>query len=59
VSPAASLLWQRARTRWPEYSSAMDKKEINSPKLTAHFVIMDVRRMLLLAFLAHYVWRVF
>ena len=23
----------------------MDKKEINSTKLTVHFVIMDVRRM--------------
>jgi hypothetical protein len=38
----------------------MDKKEINSPKLTAHFVIwMCAGCLLLLAFLAHYVWRVF
>src|ERR1039457_6411505 len=38
----------------------MDKKEINSPKLTAHFVIwMCVGCLLLLVFLGHYVWKVF
>ena len=38
----------------------MDKKEINSPKLTVHFVIwMCVGCLLLLLFLGHYVWKVF
>ncbi len=37
----------------------MDKKEINSPKLTAHFVIWMCVGCLLLVFLAHYVWKVF
>ena len=38
----------------------MDKKEINSTKLTVHFVIwMCVGCLLLLIFLAHYVWKVF
>jgi hypothetical protein len=42
-------------------SSAMDKKEINSPKLTANFLfwICGVGGLLLAIFLAHYVWRVF
>ena len=30
---------QHSQTTVFEYSSVMDKKEINSPKLTAHFVI--------------------
>jgi hypothetical protein len=39
----------------------MDKKEINSPKLTANFIfwICGVGVLLLFALLAHYVWRVF
>jgi hypothetical protein len=45
--------------RWA-YPPIMDKKEINSPKLTTHFVIwMCVGCLLLLAFLAHYLWKVF
>jgi hypothetical protein len=43
------------------YNPAMDKKEINSPKLTANFLfwICGVGGLLLLAFLGHYVWRIF
>ena len=38
----------------------MDKKEINSPRMTAHIVIwMCVGCLLLAVFLAHYVWKVF
>jgi hypothetical protein len=38
----------------------MDKKEINSPKLTEHFVLWAVLLgLVLLGLLAHYVWRVF
>jgi hypothetical protein len=38
----------------------MDKKEINSRKLTAHFVLWAVLFAgLLLGLLAHYVWKVF
>jgi F0F1-type ATP synthase membrane subunit b/b' len=38
----------------------MDKKEINSPRLTAHFVIwMIVACLLLFAFLGHFVWKAF
>jgi hypothetical protein len=38
----------------------MDKKEIESPKLTARFLIWISAFMLLLfALLAHFVWRVF
>ncbi len=41
------------------YSAVMDKKEINSPKLTARFVVwMCVGCLLLLLFLAHYMWKV-
>ena len=38
----------------------MDKKEINSPKLTANFLIWicGVGTLLLVAFLAHFVWRI-
>ena len=42
------------------YAYGMDKKEINSPKLTIHFVVwMTVGGLLLLAFLGHYMWKVF
>jgi hypothetical protein len=38
----------------------MDKKEINPPKLTMHFVLWAVVfGLLLLGLLAHYVWKVF
>jgi hypothetical protein len=41
----------------------MDKKEINSPKLTANFLIwicgVGGLVLLALALLAHFVWRVF
>jgi hypothetical protein len=39
----------------------MDKKEINSPKLTLNFLIWigGVFMLLLFALLAHFVWRVF
>jgi hypothetical protein len=39
----------------------MDKKEINSPKLTLNFLIWvgGVFMLLLFAFLAHFVWRIF
>jgi hypothetical protein len=37
----------------------MDKKEINSPKLTVNFLIWigGVGGLLLLTFLAHFVWK--
>jgi hypothetical protein len=39
----------------------MDKKEINSPKLTANFLfwVCGVGGALLIAVLGHYVWKVF
>jgi len=39
----------------------MDKKEINSPKLTVNFVfwICGVGGLMLLILLAHFVWKVF
>jgi hypothetical protein len=39
----------------------MDKKEINSPKLTANFLfwVVGVGGVLLVAFLGHYVWKIF
>jgi hypothetical protein len=38
----------------------MDKKEINSPKLTANFLIWicGVGGLLLVIFLAHFVWKI-
>ena len=41
--------------------SLMDKKEINSTKLTINFLIWigGVFMLLLFALLAHFVWRVF
>jgi hypothetical protein len=38
----------------------MDKKEINSPKLTVNFLvwICGVGGLLLLTFLAHFVWKI-
>jgi hypothetical protein len=38
----------------------MDKKEIDSPKLTANFIIWicGVGGLLLLIFLAHFVWKI-
>jgi hypothetical protein len=38
----------------------MDKKEINSPKLTVNFLIWigGVGGLLLLTFLAHFVWKI-
>ncbi len=39
----------------------MEKKEINSPRLTADFLfwICGVGGLLIIALLGHYVWRVF
>jgi hypothetical protein len=38
----------------------MDKKEINSPKLTIHFVLwMTVGCAALMGLLGHYLWKVF
>jgi hypothetical protein len=39
----------------------MDKKEINSPKLTANFLfwICGVGGLLMAALLGHYVWKIF
>ncbi len=38
----------------------MDKKEINSSKLTVHFVVWAVLLgLLFLGLMAHYVWKVF
>ena len=46
--------------RGGEYPFAMDKKEIESPKLTANFLIWISAFMLLLfALIAHFVWKVF
>ena len=43
-----------------EYSCGMDKKEIESPKLTVHFLIwISAFLLLLFALLAHFVWKVF
>jgi hypothetical protein len=38
----------------------MDKKQINSPKMTLNFLIWvgGVFMLLLFAFLAHFVWRI-
>lgn len=38
----------------------MDKKDINSPKMTLNFLIWigGVFMLLLFAFLAHFVWRI-
>jgi hypothetical protein len=43
------------------YTSTMDKKEINSPKLTANFLfwVCGVGGVLLVALLGHYVWKIF
>ena len=50
----------KRETRCLEYSPVMDKKEINSPKLTVHFVLwMIAGCLLLLAFLGHYLWKAF
>jgi hypothetical protein len=39
----------------------MDKKEINSPKLTANFLfwVCGVGGVVLVALLGHYVWKIF
>jgi hypothetical protein len=52
------------RTRWLKQCCVlryvMDKKEINSPKMTVNFLIWvgGVFMLLLFAFLAHFVWRI-
>jgi hypothetical protein len=44
----------------PAYADTMDKKEIESPKLTARFLIWITGFMIVLfALIAHFVWRVF
>jgi hypothetical protein len=39
----------------------MDKKEINSPKLTGNFLfwICGVGGVILIVFFGHYVWKIF
>jgi hypothetical protein len=48
-------------THSPQEFFAMNKKDINSPLLTANFVIWfcGVGCLLLLIFLGHYMWKVF
>ena len=52
-------------TRWVGSSCGiawdMDKKQINDPKMTLNFLIWvgGVFMLLLFAFLAHFVWRLF
>jgi hypothetical protein len=43
------------------FSNPMDKKEINSPKLTANFLfrVCGVGGVLLVLLLAHFVWKIF
>jgi hypothetical protein len=55
-----SHLPSRAQLGSGEYPDAMDKKEIESPKLTENFLVWIGAFMLLLfLLLAHFVWRVF
>ncbi len=44
-----------------EYSSVMDKKEINSPKLTEHFLfwVCGLALLLMAALFAHFVYHIF
>jgi hypothetical protein len=43
-----------------EYAIAMDKKEIESPKLTARFLLWITGFMIVLfVLIAHFVWRIF
>ncbi len=44
-----------------EYASVMDKKEINSPKLTEHFLfwVCGLGGLLLVVLLAHFVYHLF
>ena len=45
---------------WQAYPYAMDKKEIESPKLTANFLVWITAFVLLLfGLIAHFVWRIF
>ena len=45
---------------WKAYPDRMDKKEIESPKLTARFLIWITGFLIVLfALIAHFVWRVF
>jgi hypothetical protein len=61
------LLCPRPRTDCPApdhraeaYPCSMDKKEIESPKLTANFLIwISAFMVLLFVLIAHFVWRVF
>jgi hypothetical protein len=51
---------QLGKTAPRAYPDAMDKKEIESPKLTARFLIWITGFMIVLfALIAHFVWRVF
>jgi hypothetical protein len=59
---------KRQSTRWAGYTVArrvlalgMDKKEINSTKMTLNFLVWigGVFMLLLFALLAHFVWRLF
>jgi hypothetical protein len=59
--PEGSTGWARCIQQWSVLAWGMDKKEINSPKLTLNFLIWigGVFMLLLFAFLAHFVWRLF
>jgi hypothetical protein len=67
VSVSTEPATSGARHRWisidkgpGECSCEMNKKEIESPKLTANFLIWTtVFIVLLFALLAHFVWKVF
>jgi hypothetical protein len=61
LSAVRSSEGRQCRTTDPEsILSAMDKKEIESPKLTTNFLFWISAFMLLLfALLAHFVWKVF
>ncbi len=53
---SSAVLYPRLRA----YPPVMDKKEIESPKLTGKFLIWITAFMLLLfALIAHFVWKVF
>jgi hypothetical protein len=60
-SPASGCGDLNVTQRGREYPSLMDKKEINSPKLTEHFLfwICGLGLLLLAILFAHFVYHVF